>query len=236
MVWPLQYFPAALPDIALPAQLDNTRRKFERWYSGQHFRRRLDWNMGLATVDVRINVGPGYTANMPTVTLTILNQFSGDQRLTVEELAAATQIPLGGELERYLLPLVNTTGRLPQLLIKEPNTSEIDTSDIVSFNQSFKSPTPRFRVQALAAKRAPGPSTEELQLEEERLHKAQAAVVRVMKARRELSHSALIQETAGLLSRHFRAQPHTLKRAIQLLLDKEYLRRGPDPQIYEYVA
>ena len=62
-----------------------------------------------------------------------------------------------------------------------------------------------------------------------------AAVVRVMKARKSLPHTLLISELFKLLK--FPVTPADLKKRIESLIEREYLERDKDqPNVYNYLA
>jgi hypothetical protein len=66
---------------------------------------------------------------------------------------------------------------------------------------------------------------------------AQAIIVRIMKSRKTLKHQTLIQETVTQLSSRFHPKVQDIKRAIDHLLDKEYLQRVEnDRNMLEYLA
>jgi len=62
-----------------------------------------------------------------------------------------------------------------------------------------------------------------------------ACIVRTMKARKTLSHAALVAEVIGQLK--FPAAGADVKRRIESLLEREYLERDDDkPNTYNYLA
>lgn len=74
-------------------------------------------------------------------------------------------------------------------------------------------------------------------VDEDRKHEIEAAIVRIMKARRKLHHSSLVNETVSMLRPRFLAQPTQLKKRIEYLIERDYLIRDKDDKnVYLYVA
>ncbi|CAN1141272.1 CUL4 [Linum perenne] len=70
---------------------------------------------------------------------------------------------------------------------------------------------------------------------QDRQYQVDAAIVRIMKTRKVLSHTLLITELFQQLK--FPIKPADLKKRIESLIDREYLERDKNnPQIYNYLA
>jgi cullin 1 len=66
---------------------------------------------------------------------------------------------------------------------------------------------------------------------------ADAAIVRIMKSRKALAHTALIMEVVQQLQRMFQPDIKVIKRSIEGLIDREYLERdASNQQLYKYMA
>lgn len=64
----------------------------------------------------------------------------------------------------------------------------------------------------------------------------EAAIVRIMKSRRSLEHTELMQEVMQLLQ-GFKPAPKLIKERIELLIDRDYLERDSEnTSVYKYVA
>lgn len=73
-------------------------------------------------------------------------------------------------------------------------------------------------------------------VEEDRKHEIEAAIVRIMKARRQMSHTNLISEVTDQLKSRFMPSPVIIKKRIEALIEREYLARTDDRRMYTYVA
>ena len=84
------------------------------------------------------------------------------------------------------------------------------------------------------------PSAEEThnkeRVEEDRSIAVEAAIVRIMKARKTLTHQQLVAEVLKQLS-FFQPHPKVIKSRIEHLLDREYLERDANQSSqYKYLA
>lgn len=74
-----------------------------------------------------------------------------------------------------------------------------------------------------------------MQVLQDRQHQMDAALVRTMKARRQLSHQLLLGEVLPQL--RFAVKGADLKKRIESLIDREYMCRDPsNHELYNYVA
>jgi cullin 3 len=153
-----------------------------------------------------------------------------------------------------------------KVLSKEPKTKQVADEDTFAFNSAFKSKLYRVRILPLAR----GESKEERdatreKVDEERKHQIEAAIVRVMKARKTMEHSQLIAEVTQQLSaryysphpppqpktiplpstahasppptHRFMPNPMVVKKRIESLIEREYLERSKkDRKVYNYLA
>lgn len=84
---------------------------------------------------------------------------------------------------------------------------------------------------------ADGSSTVPLAVEEDRRHLLEAAIVRIMKARKMLNHNDLVAEVTRQLSGRFVPPPQFVKKRVESLIEREYLERDEgDRRMYRYMA
>jgi len=82
-----------------------------------------------------------------------------------------------------------------------------------------------------------GSSAVPIAVEEDRRHLLEAAIVRIMKARKRLNHNDLVAEVTRQLSGRFVPPPQFVKKRVESLIEREYLERDEgDRRVYRYMA
>ena len=88
-------------------------------------------------------------------------------------------------------------GKMNQrILVKEPKTKEIHPNDRFLINDSFTSKLYRVKINPLITKIETDPERQETRdkVDEDRKHIIDAAIVRIMKTRKAMTHTQLIAE------------------------------------------
>jgi hypothetical protein len=68
-------------------------------------------------------------------------------------------------------------------------------------------------------------------VEDDRRHAIEAAIVRIMKIRKELDHSNLVAEVTRQLSARFQPTPQSIKKRVESLIEREYLERSEEDRL-----
>ncbi|ESN98219.1 hypothetical protein HELRODRAFT_84693 [Helobdella robusta] len=179
-----------------------------------------------------------------TYQMVVLMLFNSRDVWTYEEIKNETDIP-----ERDLMRSVQSLalGKITQrVLTKDPKTKEIEPNHSFTVNDQFTSKLFRVKIQAVTNKSDSEPERVETRnkVDEDRKHEYPfilgievAAVVRIMKARKQLQHNVLVAEVTEQLKARFLPSPVVIKKRIEGLIEREYLSRTPeDRKVYTYVA
>ena len=125
-----------------------------------------------------------------------------------------------------------------RLLLKDPRSKVVGEGDSFSVDLSFRSPLFRIKVPSLQLR-----ETKEEQkavtskVFEDRQYAIDAAIVRIMKARKTLPHAQLMSEVIAAFAAKFPVKPADIKKRIGTLIDREYMERDKDnSQLYNYQA
>uniref|UniRef100_H2XUY6 Cullin neddylation domain-containing protein n=2 Tax=Ciona intestinalis TaxID=7719 RepID=H2XUY6_CIOIN len=127
-----------------------------------------------------------------------------------------------------------------RVLQKDPKGKEIEKGNVFTVNDNFSSKLHRVKIQTVAQKQGesdPERKETRTKVQEDRRHEIEAAIVRIMKSRKEMQHNLLIAEVTSQLKHRFLPSPVIIKRRIESLIEREYLSRSnTDRKVYIYVA
>ena len=113
----------------------------------------------------------------------------------------------------------------------------IEDDDIITFNNEFSSKFKRIKVPLIKESSVEETEAVTSAVEEDRRHQIEAALVRIMKARRRLSHTDLVAEATRQLSVRFQPTPLVIKKRVESLIEREYVARDrEDTRYYVYLA
>mmetsp|Transcript_10856 Transcript_10856/g.33497 ORF Transcript_10856/g.33497 Transcript_10856/m.33497 type:complete len:745 (-) Transcript_10856:58-2292(-) len=228
------YWPTfAAIDAHLPAEIVSCTRVFKDYYDKKNSKRRLAWMFSLGNATVKAAFGKKtydlQVATLQAIALLAFNPVDGEpQALAFEAVKERINLP-DDHLKRVLHSLA--CGKY-KVLAKTPASSTIKTTDSFRVNATFACPMRKIRIPMASLDESHNPK----RVEEDRTVAIEAAVVRIMKARKTLSHQSLLAEVLSQLA-FFRPNPKVIKRRIEALIDREYLERDPDvANSYRYLA
>ncbi|XP_055868404.1 cullin-3-B-like [Biomphalaria glabrata] len=250
--WPTQ---TATP-INIPAEPRAAFEAFRGFYLSKHSGRQLSLQPHLGSADLHASFagakrdetdsGPASSAKgirkhilqVSTYQMCVLVLFNIKEKWTFEEIKNETDMP-ERELTRALQSLA--VGKIGQrILQKEPKNKDIESTHTFTVNDQFSSKLVRVKIQMVASNKGEAePERRETRnkVDEDRKHEIEAALVRIMKARKKLQHNSLVAECTEMLKPRFLPSPVVIKKRIEGLIEREYLARAPeDRKIYTYVA
>ncbi|XP_055643671.1 cullin-3 [Toxorhynchites rutilus septentrionalis] len=178
-----------------------------------------------------------HVLQLSTYQMCVLMLFNNREALSYEEIQQETDIP-GKDLIRALQSLA--MGKQQQrLLLRTPKTKDVEPNNIFFVNDAFVSKFHKIKIQTVAAKGESEPERKETRskVDEDRKHEIEAAIVRIMKARKKMAHNLLVSDVTTQLKSRFMPSPVIIKKRIEGLIEREYLARTPDDRkVYVYLA
>lgn len=254
--WPSQN----VPPCTLPVVVQEAIDRFSKYYLEKHTGRKLSWQTSAGAAELRTTFGTGpdnyrrHELCVSTYQMCILLLFNQTDSLTLGQIRTQTHIP-DQELRRHLISLCTPKNRILKKASKGRGITTDD--DKFTFNKDYTSKLKKVRIPLVketsisidgagnrgleggGASTAPTiiDGSVPVSVEEDRRHLVEAAIVRIMKARKALNHNDLIAEVTKQLSIRFIPPPQFIKKRIESLIEREYLERSENEhRVYMYVA
>lgn len=195
--------------------------------------RKLAWHLQMGTATVRATFAARpldlVVQTMQAAVLCLFNDAPGET-LSYDDVKARARLT-DKDAVRVLASLSILKHKV---LTKSGDPKRVAPGDTFAVNAGFTDRMRRVKI--------PLPSSDDKKrvVEDVSLDRASAmdaAVVRVMKARRAMSHADLVVEASTHLARLFKPDMRAIKKSIESLIEREYLERDPDkPAHYRYLA
>ncbi|EGG16643.1 cullin E [Cavenderia fasciculata] len=225
-----------------PSEMLSSITYFEKYYKSSFKGRVLTflYDFSRADVDSRQVRGKIYKLATTAYQMAILLLLNTQDKVTRFQILDS----IGLDENSIRLPLLALmkTGIIES---DKPDYKEWNNDTSFSINAKFASKKMKVNcnvaVQIGETKTSEGAQTvSNSEIEKERYFKLQAAIVRIMKSKKVLSHNDLVVETTNQVSKWFAPKIATIKKAIEYLIEQEYIRRtaddNPNQRKYEYMA
>nr|XP_013801762.1 PREDICTED: cullin-4B isoform X2 [Apteryx mantelli mantelli] len=214
-------------------QMVKLQEIFKTFYLGKHSGRKLQWQSTLGHCVLKAEFKEGKKELQVSLFQTlVLLMFNEGEEFSLEEIKQATGIE-DGELRRTLQSLACGKARV---LTKSPKGKDVEDGDKFTCNDDFRHKLFRIKINQIQMKETveEQASTTE-RVFQDRQYQIDAAIVRIMKMRKTLSHNLLVSEVYNQLK--FPVKPADLKKRIESLIDRDYMERDKEnPNQYNYIA
>ncbi|GBG26681.1 Cullin-1 [Hondaea fermentalgiana] len=217
--------------IELPPELLKCISVYQAFYDNKTSQRCLKWVHSLGNCSVRAQFKRTYDLQVTTLQACALLQFNAvpeDEYISFQDMV--TRLNVEEEVAKRILHSLSCAKH--RVIEKEPKSKGISRTDKFKFNSSFQSPMRKLRLPMASLDESSNPK----RVQEDRSIAIEAAIVRIMKARKRLSHQELVAEVLSQLH-FFSPAPRVVKRRIEHLIDREYLERDESQaNFYKYLA
>ncbi|EPS98422.1 hypothetical protein FOMPIDRAFT_1024606 [Fomitopsis schrenkii] len=221
--WPLN---PTNSEFIIPTDILPTYERFTKYYQQKHSGRKLTWLWNYSKNELRANrFNPKYILMTSSWQMAVLLQYNNQDTMSLDELVTAT-----GVSKDYLKQVLGLLVKA-KILISDDN-------DQYDYNPNFKSKKIRINLNMpIKAEQKAESSEVQKIVDEDRKYVIQATIVRIMKARKQMKNQALIQEVISQISQRFTPKLPDIKKAIEHLLEKEYIERVDGTRdTFAYVA
>ncbi|PRP88079.1 cullin-2 [Planoprotostelium fungivorum] len=226
--WPMQ---TQSTNFNVPQELEKCIQHFQNYYMEQHQGRKLAWLHHLSKGDIRTcTMKKKYEFQVTSFQMAILLLFNTCEGETIRFESMTTLTGLKDtEVKRAVESLVEAKVLL--------SSEEKDTPSY-SVNEEYSSKRLKVKLAGVLQKETKQENdTTHKGVEDDRRLYLQAAIVRVMKARKSSTHNSLVQDVIVQAKNRFQPSVQMIKKCIEHLIEKEYLERVEgETDKYNYVA
>ncbi|TFK48041.1 Cullin-4B [Heliocybe sulcata] len=230
-VWPF----TASATIDLPPSMQDQLNRFATFYKNKHQGRKLEWdhNLGTANLKAQFKAGPK-DLSVSLHQAVILLHFNDVDEIPFIDIQTSVRME-DAQLRRTLQSLA--CGK-KKVLKKKPAGPDVNDGDVFYYNAGFTDPRPRVHINSIQVKETPEEAKRtQTAIEGDRKHILDAAIVRIMKAKKQMRYEQLKNDTVDAVKKHFVPEVSSIKQRIASLLEQEYMRRDEDDMnLYIYVA
>jgi len=216
-------------DVALPETMTECMQVYQKFFDGLTQHRCLKWVHSLGNATIKATYKRPYDLQVTTLQAVALLTFNDiTEWLSFEEIVE--RLHTDEEVCKRILHSLSCAKY--KVLTKDPVSKGISRTDRFKVNESFQSPTRKFRIPMASLDESHNPK----RVEEDRSIAIEAAIVRIMKTRKHMAHQQLISEVLSQLH-FFKPEPRVVKKRIEHLIDREYLERDTErSNFYKYLA
>lgn len=215
----------------IPSEFEKAIQLFDKFYSDSFSGRKLTWLHNLCQSELKISyLKKTYIITLQSCQLAILLLFESCDTLTCKEIRESLR--LSSEVfQRNLQGLLES-----KLLVA--NSNGLDEPTEVSLNFEYSNKRTKFKITSVIQKDTPQEVAQTMySVEEDRKLFLQATIVRIMKSRKLLRHTQLIQEILSQSKARFAPSITMIKKVIETLIDKQYIERTANSgDEYSYIA
>jgi len=209
-------------------------QNFEKFYHSKHSGRKLQWIYNMGSVEVSaLCFSRKHILVVSAYQCLALMLFNKHGSIAFREICDATKIPKE-ECKRQVLSMTVSRNKILLFTKDGTPTKELDEDTRIEANHAFTHEKIKV-VVSLIKKDEKAAETAVAEAPVERKHVIDAAIVRIMKARKRLDHNSLLEEVFRQCML-FKPQPAQIKAQVLHLIDREFLKRDSEKRdIYIYL-
>ncbi|KAI6173378.1 CULLIN-2 domain-containing protein [Aphelenchoides besseyi] len=228
-VWPI----TSSIQFEIPVVLQSSVDKFTTFYQNRHNGRRLSFQLASSRGELLSSVfNKRYTFITTVAQISVLMLYNDCEEYSIQEIEEKLKMR-----RDFLSSSLQVIVKSEVLKCKDGSLECGDATLIL--NKSFQNKKLKVDLSKVMIKSDVRKENEDVQrsIEDDRRMVVQAAIVRIMKMRKTLKHSQLVSEVLSQLTPRFNPKIPMIKKSIDILIEKEYLKRSTDDiETLEYIA
>ena len=228
--WPLGRTPTVTARV--PEDIQRFVDLFREFYDTKFEGRRLSWLHHKCSGDIILRgFEKSYMVNMSTYQYAVLNLFNRATALTAGEIIRATDLTQEN-LKNLVESMIGSYDRI--LTVSPPVSDQFTEASVIKVNEEFSNSSMEFKLPSVLPQEIQQARSS---INEDRSMFLQAAIIRIMKSRKTMKHNDLVQEVIRQSAGKFQPNISNIKKAIEGLIEKEYLKRNTEMnEVYEYIV
>ena len=228
--WPLGRTPTVTARV--PEDIQRFVDLFRKFYDTKFVGRRLSWLHHKCSGDIILRgFEKSYMVNMSTYQYAVLNLFNRATALTAGEIIRATDLTQEN-LKNLVESMIGSYDRI--LTVSPPVSDQFTEASVIRVNENFSNSSMEFKLPSVLPQEIQQARSS---INEDRSMFLQAAIIRIMKSRKTMKHNDLVQEVIRQSAGKFQPNISNIKKAIEGLIEKEYLKRNTEMnEVYEYIV
>ena len=228
--WPLGRTPTVTARV--PEDIQRFVDLFREFYDTKFVGRRLSWLHHKCSGDIILRgFEKSYMVNMSTYQYAVLNLFNRATALTAGEIIRATDLTQEN-LKNLVESMIGSYDRI--LTVSPPVSDQFTEASVIRVNENFSNSSMEFKLPSVLPQEIQQARSS---INEDRSMFLQAAIIRIMKSRKTMKHNDLVQEVTRQSAGKFQPNISNIKKAIEGLIEKEYLKRNTEMnEVYEYIV
>jgi len=242
----MAFWPPTKPDdtFVIPDSLRDCEECFNRFYRRTHPLRQLRWQpeRGAAVLNIAFPRGAKevaasvYQAAIMICVDTFASAATG-AGVTLTVLSQRLGIEIG-ELKPLVASILFAKGLALFRRVNMSATARLADTDPLEMNPDFASKIRKIKLpSAITARSAASETVSDTQIDASRAQVIDAAVVRIMKSRKELRLHEIQSMCVQQLQRVFVPQPRAIKQRIEHLIQTDYIKRDErELDLYQFLA
>ncbi|EDW49712.1 cullin-2 [Drosophila sechellia] len=227
--WPLgstQVIP-----FAVPQEFEKSIKMFEDYYHKLFSGRKLTWLHHMCHGELKLShLKKSYIVTMQTYQMAIILLFETCDSLSCREIQNTLQLN-DETFQKHMQPIIESK-------LLNASSENLAGETRIELNLDYTNKRTKFKISSALQKETPQEVEHTINsVDEDRKLFLQAAIVRIMKARKVLKHNALIQEVLSLSKVSFTPNIAMIKKCVESLIDKQYIERTANSgDEYSYMA
>lgn len=207
-------------EVNIPAEVKKHLEKYDLHYKHKHTGRKLEWKHALAHSVVVAQFKRGkkelLVSAFQAIVLVLFNDIGEkdgkQEHLSYADIQSATGL-VDAELGRTLQSLACAKFRI---LAKHPKGRDVNPTDTFTVNMGFVDPKFRIKINQIQLKETKEENKETHErVHQDRQYETQAAIVRIMKSRKKMTHPNLVAEVINQTKARGAVEPGEIKKNIE---------------------